>query len=135
MPKTIVQTVSFNAPPETLYRLYTDSKQHTAAIGAKSIISTKVGGRCAAYQESLTGVTLGAVKNRVFVQTWRSDYWTQDQADSVLTLFFEKEGKGGRLTMVHANIPDKHYPGIKRGWTTYYWDPWKKYLAGKSKRK
>ena len=135
MAKTIVQTVSFNAGPATLYAMYTDSKKHTAAIGAKSVISTAVGGRCAAYQESLTGVTLGLIRNRVFVQTWRSDDWTPDQPDSVLSFFFEKEGKGGRLTMVHANIPDEHYPGIKTGWTTYYWTPWKKYLAKRAKRK
>lgn len=82
-----------------------------------------------------TGTTLGIIRNRVFVQTWRADDWTSEQADSVLSLFFEKDGKGGRLTMVHANIPDEHYPGIKTGWTTYYWARWKHCLATKGKRK
>jgi hypothetical protein len=39
------------------------------------------------------------------------------------------------VTMVHANIPDEHYPGIKTGWTTNYWAPWRRYLAKKGKRK
>ena len=135
MPKTIVQTVDFPAPPETLYALYVDSKKHSAAIGSTALISSKVGGTCEAFDGSLRGKTLGNVRNRVFVQSWRADDWTSDQPDSILTLVFEKSGKGGRLTMIHANIPDEHYPGIRSGWTTYYWAPWKRYLAGRRKRK
>jgi activator of HSP90 ATPase len=135
MPDTIVQTIRFNAPPEVLFALYADSRKHASATGAKAVISTKVGGRCQAYDGSLTGTTLGVIRNRVFVQTWRADNWTSDQADSVLSLFFEKDGKGGRLTMVHANIPDEHLPGIKTGWTTYYWTPWKHVLKNRGKPK
>jgi uncharacterized protein YndB with AHSA1/START domain len=115
MPKTIVQTVKFNAPPEALYALYTDSRKHSEATGVKAVMSTKIGGSCGAWNGGLKGITLGVVRN--------------DQADSVLAFFFEKDGKGGKVTMVHANIPDEHYPGIKTGWTTYYWTPWKKYIA------
>lgn len=135
MAKTIVQTVDFSVPPETLYSLYTDSKKHAAATGADTNISTKVGGKCEAFNGSLTGTTLGSIRNRLFVQTWRSDDWTPDQADSILMLVFEKKGKGAQLTMVHANIPDEHYPGIKTGWTDYYWTPWKQYLARNRKGK
>jgi activator of HSP90 ATPase len=77
----------------------------------------------------LTGFTLGNIRNGLFVQSWRAEDWAPDQADSILMLMFEKHGKGGRLTMVHANIPDEHYAGIKTGWTEYYWEPWKRYLA------
>jgi activator of HSP90 ATPase len=129
MAKTIIQTVRFKARPEVLYALYANSKKHTAALGSKAVISSTVGGKCSAYDGTLTGRTLGLVPGRVFVQTWRAEDWTPDQPDSVLALYFEKDGKGGRVTMVHANIPDEHHPGIKTGWTTYYWTPWKKYLS------
>lgn len=135
MPKTIVQTVRFKASPEVLFALYVNSRQHTAATGGHAAISSKVGGMCEAWGGSLRGITLGIVRNRVFVQTWRADDWKPESADSVLTFFFEKDGKRGKVTMVHANIPDEHYPGIKTGWTTYYWAPWKRYLAKRGKRK
>ena len=135
MARTIVQTVSFKAGPKVLYALYANSKKHSAALGSKSSISSKVGGECSAYDGTLTGKTLGAVPGRVFVQSWRAGDWTSDQPDSVLALYFEKDGKGGKVTMVHANIPDEHYPGIKTGWTTYYWTPWEKYIAKTGKRK
>ncbi len=135
MPKTIVQTVSFKAGPQVLYALYADSRKHSAALGSKAVMSSRIGGDCSAYDGTLTGKTLGLVRNRVFVQSWRAEDWTGDQPDSVLALYFEKDGKGGKVTMVHANIPDDHYPGIKTGWTTYYWTPWKNYLAKSGKRK
>ena len=133
MLKTIVQTVDFKANPRTLFALYADRKKHTEATGAEASVSAIVGSRFAAYDGSLTGTVLGVVRDRVFCQTWRSDDWTVDQADSVLTFYFEARGKGGRVTMVHANIPEEHYAGIRSGWTEYYWTPWKKYLAGKKK--
>lgn len=135
MPRTIVQTVSFKARPEVLFALYANSRKHTAATGANAVISSKIGGTCEAFGGSLRGTTLGVIRNRVFVQTWRADDWKADQADSVLAFLFEKDVKGGKVTMVHANIPNEHYPGIKTGWTTYYWAPWKRYLAKRGKRK
>ena len=129
MPKTIIQTVRFNAKPEALYALYADSRRHTEAVGVKSAMTMKPGGKWQAFDGDLSGTTLATVRNRVIVQTWRSGDWGADQADSLLTLFFEKDGRGSKLTMVHANIPDERYAGIKSGWTTYYWTPWKKMIA------
>jgi activator of HSP90 ATPase len=133
MPKTIIQIVDFKAKPELLFALYADSKLHSEATGQHAEISKAPGGRCDAFEGSLNGTTLAVVRNRVFVQSWRAEDWTADQTDSVLTLVFEKTGTGGRVTMIHANIPEEHYAGIKTGWRTYYWTPWKKYIAGKAR--
>lgn len=37
---------------------------------------------------------------------------------------------GARIDLVHANIPDYAYAGIRTGWGRYYWKPWKVYLKG-----
>ncbi len=129
MPKTIIQTVRFNASPAVLYSLYADSKKHTAAIGGKSKMNMKPGGKWQAFDGFLFGTTLATVRNQVIVQTWRATDWKKNQPDSLFTLVFEKDGKGGKVTMIHANVPDDQYAGIKPGWTKFYWKPWKKYLA------
>jgi len=36
--------------------------------------------------------------------------------------------------MVHANVLDRHFAGVKEGWDDYYWKPWKKYFAEKTKK-
>ena len=53
MPKTIEQAITFRVPPERLYRLYLDAREHAAACG--------------------TFVPLGPA--RMIVQTWRSSNW------------------------------------------------------------
>jgi len=133
MPGTIVQTVTFKTTPDVLFALYTNPAKHTAAIGAKALVSTRIGAKFEAYDGSLTGKTLGVARNRLFVQSWRADDWLPEEPDSILTLFFEKVGKEARLTMVHANIPDEHLHGIKSGWNAYYWTPWKRFLAPRRK--
>lgn len=129
MTKTIVQTASFAAKPEKLYSLYAEEKKHSAATGGQAIVSAKAGSAFSAFDGTLLGKTLGAIPGRLFVQTWRGDDWSADEEDSILTLVFDKGPGLGRVSMVHANIPERHYEGIKTGWTTYYWAPWRRYLA------
>ena len=48
---------------------------------------------------------------------------------SVLVLAFATAPGGARLTLVHANVPDRHAGGIRRGWPKYCWKPWRAYLG------
>ncbi len=47
MPKTIEQAITFPVPPERLYRLYLNAREHAAACGGwgKAKIRPGVGGR------------------------------------------------------------------------------------------
>jgi activator of HSP90 ATPase len=69
----------------------------------------------------------------LIVQSWRASDWDKSAIDSTFILSFEQKEKDGILHLVHANIPDKHFAGIKDGWYTYYWQPWKKYFSSKKK--
>ena len=64
----------------------------------------------------------------MIVQSWRSGDFKPGDLDSTFILQFEKKGKDTLIHMVHANVPDHAYKGIKSGWNDYYWKPWKKYL-------
>jgi hypothetical protein len=35
------------------------------------------------------------------------------------------EGEGTRLLLTHANVPDDQAEELKKGWTEFYWKPWK----------
>ncbi len=41
---------------------------------------------------------------------------------------------GGRLEMIHANVPDPYVKSIAGGWRLYYWKPWKAYLKKTRRR-
>jgi len=128
MAKTIQQTVRFTVPPEVLFNIYLDSKKHSAATNSKASISRRVGGKFSAFHGMLQGRNLAIVPKRMIVQAWRSSDWSQADLDSILILTFSKIRGGGQIDLVHANIPDHAYPGIRRGWPKYYWRPWKAYL-------
>jgi len=133
MAKTIQQTVTFPVPPEKLFDIYLDSKKHAAAINSRASITRKVGGAFSLFGGMLRGKNLAIVPGRMIVQTWRGSDWRKADADSILILTFSRARGGGRLSLVHANIPDRHYADINRGWPKYYWKPWRAYLRRKGR--
>lgn len=126
--KTIQQTVKFSVAPGKLFDIYLDSKKHAAAVKSQAAISRRVGGSFRIFGGALQGKNLAIVPKRMIVQTWRGSDWTRSEGDSILILTFGKVSGGGRINLVHANVPERHYAGINRGWKKYYWTPWRAYL-------
>jgi uncharacterized protein YndB with AHSA1/START domain len=134
MSRTIKQSVAFSVPPTRLYRLYLSSREHAAACGwGKSKIVPKAGGRMR-MAPHISGRILLLVPGRMIVQTWRGSNWKKSDLDSLLLLRLEARPGGCRLRMVHANVPDANAASITRGWHTYYWRPWRRYLKKRPTR-
>ena len=57
--------------------------------------------------------------------------WNKDDLDSTFIIALKPKGNDVVLQAVHANVPDEQAKGIDKGWHEFYWEPWKKYLAGK----
>ena len=132
MAKTIQQSVTFKAKASKLYAMYADSKMHSAATGQKASVGT-AGGRISAYGGMISGTMLHTVKNKSIVQTWRAKNWKKSDPDSILILNFEDTKTGGRVSMVQANLSDAAAKSVTAGWKSFYWDPWRKYLADAAK--
>ena len=77
---------------------------------------------------------LAVVPGRLIVQRWRSMKFRKRDLDSILILTFNKKGKGCRLDLVHVNVPTHDHKGVTEGWRKYYWEPIRRYLAGKPKK-
>lgn len=134
MAKTLIQKVVFKGiSVATLYNTYIDAKEHSNTIGISVTIREKEGSKFKSDDGYITGKTFQLVKDKLIVQSWRASDWDKSDIDSTFILSFEQKGKDGILHMVHANLPDKHFAGIKDGWNTYYWKPWKKYFSSKKK--
>ena len=71
------------------------------------------------------------VAPRLVVQSWRSTNFLDTDPDSTLILSFVPEGKNGRIDLIHLDVPEQDYEGVREGWETYYWEPWREYLTGK----
>jgi hypothetical protein len=131
MTKAIQQSVKFKASPAELFEMYLDSKKHSAATGGLAKISRRVGGKFKAWGNQLSGRNLLIIPNTMIVQAWRANHWKPSDPDSILVLRFSKAPGGAVVDLVHANVPPYDHRGVSDGWPTYYWKPWKKYLAEK----
>lgn len=131
MTRTIEQTATFPCKPSDLYELFMDSAKHSAATGAPAKISRKVGGKWSAHGGMIGGRNLWLVPNRMIVQSWRSRAFKPSDPDSILTVRFEKAGRGATVHLAHVGVPPHDHQGVTQGWRKYYWKAWKKYLAAK----
>ena len=131
MTRAIQQSVVLKAPPDELFEMFLDSKKHAAVTGAPAKISRKVGGTFTAHGGHLQGRTLMIVPNRLIVQAWRATQWKAEDADSILVVGFSEAPGGGRIDLVHINVPAYDHAGVTEGWKKYYWTPWKAYLGKK----
>jgi activator of HSP90 ATPase len=128
----IRQKFKFNTSPELLFDFFTDSKKHSEATGAKASTSRKVGGKWSAFDGMICGRNLVVIPKRMIVQAWRAAHWKKTDLDSILILNFNKVRGGGRIDLVHVNVPDHDIAGVSHGWPKYYWKPWRAYLKRKA---
>lgn len=128
MNRTIEQHAGFHVPPDELFELYMDSKKHSAATDAPAKLSRKVGGAWHAHGGAIRGKNLLIIPGKLIVQSWRAKHWKKEDL-SILILRFGKAPGGTHLHLVHVGVPGYDYKGVSQGWSSYYWKPWKKYLA------
>jgi uncharacterized protein YndB with AHSA1/START domain len=128
--KVLRQSVSFAAPPETIYRALMDSKLHARFTGDKAKVSPKVGGAVSAFDGYISAFNVELVPNRRIVQAWRGSDWP-DGAWSIASFELAPQAGGKtKLTFTHLGIPPKHFASISSGWQEHYWEPLKQLLAG-----
>jgi activator of HSP90 ATPase len=128
MRNVIHQSATFPAPAEELFNMYMDASLHSTVTGAPVTISEACGGEFRAFDGVLSGTILQVVRPSLIVQSWRSTQFKDSDPDSTLILSFLPESNGGRIVLVHLDVPDHDYAGVSEGWEKYYWTPWRQYL-------
>lgn len=132
MPRTIIMAASLPATPDRLFDMYLNAAEHAAFTGLPVTLEPHAGGVFRAFDGMLSGKILHIEPKTLVVQTWRSVNWPLTAMDSVLTLSFWPAEDGTRIELVHVNVPEEDFAGVSRGWETYYWAPWRKYLTASS---
>lgn len=131
MRSIIYQTVALPARADALFDMYMDASQHAAITGQPVIISAQSGSEFRAFGDMLSGTMLKAIRPRLVVQSWRSAIFNTDDPDSTLILSFTDREDGGRIDLVHLDVPAHDYDGVIEGWEKFYWTPWREYLRGR----
>lgn len=130
----IAQTIQFTGiSPETLYRAYLSSKEHSAMTAdcrpaaffrpAEGVVAHGQEGdelRAFGYpgfdgqtQFSLTATILQLVPEKLIVLTWKNMVWNYaldrsqvTDLDSTVVLTFQKNLAGAEIQLVQVNVPD-----------------------------
>jgi len=131
MPKIVKQSVTLPARAGDLYAMYLNPRAHGAITGGKVRVGARPGSKFSAFAGALQGRTLQTIPGRLIVQAWRSNAFKKGDVDSTLILRFTPKASRGRIDLVHVNVPDHDFRGVTNGWKSYYWRPWRKYLASR----
>jgi activator of HSP90 ATPase len=132
MTNTFKQTVTFTGrTPEELYATYLDSERHALALGAEAWIEPTVGGRFEIFGKgAVHGCNLLLDPGRMIVQAWRGAVWKKEDADSVVVLTFSRTDRGGRIQLLHTNVPAAAGELVSpEAWNRMYWRPWKAHFS------
>ncbi len=129
MRSIIKQSVDLSASGEVLYGMYLDPAVHQAITGQPVTISAEEGSLFSAFGGALSGQTLAVIEGTLIIQSWRSTSFHADDQDSTLILSFSSHDGGGRIDLVHLDVPKHDYQGVTAGWEKYYWTPWREYLS------
>ena len=115
------------APPERVYTAWLDAKEHAKMTGGAA--ADEGDGRFTAWDGYITGRTVSAVPHTKVVQAWRTTEFPDEVPDSVLTILFEADGGGTKVTFVHENIPEGQSDAYEQGWHEHYFAPMKAYFG------
>jgi uncharacterized protein YndB with AHSA1/START domain len=118
----------FEASPETIYKAWLDSDEHSEMTGgADALITDEVGEPYNAWDGYIWGKTLELKPNEFIRQSWRTDEFEDEQPYSFIEITLKPEGSGTRLTLKHAGLSenDEKY---KQGWVDNYFVLMKKYF-------
>jgi activator of HSP90 ATPase len=128
MTKNLITAASLPSPPDRLFDMYLDPREHAAFTGLPVTIGPRPGDAFRAFDGAIWGTILHVEAKRLIVQTWRSVNFPPVAIDSVLILTFHPQGNGGRIELTQINVADEDFAGVSHGWEEHYWTPWRNYL-------
>ena len=129
MCKTIKQKVKFDAPPEVIYDLLTDSKKYSAVTGKKAVIGKSSGDNFSVYGGQATGLIVELVPGKRIVQAWRGHSFPAGVFSMATFNLAAISDSKTELVLTHRGVPKEMITFIENGWKKYNWEPIKKYLA------
>ncbi len=132
--RTITQEILFpNVNPATLFELYTSQTKHIEVTGAPAIISDQLGEPFNLYNGFCFGENIELKKNKLIIQSWRTDNWPDGVDDSIVIIRLIEDGGDTYLYLTHAGLPEEMAESLSNGWKEFYWNKWKTYLTIKNK--
>ncbi len=133
MPYAFTLTTTIPASAQEIYDAWLDSLLHSEMTGGQASMSDEIDAEVSAWDGYITGRNLELVPGERIVQSWRTTQFTDEHEDSVITVTLDEAEDGTLLTLVHNNVPEDQTSYEQGGWQEYYFEPMKRYFAGRKK--
>jgi len=130
MPYTYTLTSIIPATPQEIYDAWLDSLAHSEMTGGEASMSGEIGAEISAWGDYIKGRNLELVPSERIVQSWRTEEFSDEHEDSIITVMLEETDDGTLLTLVHSNVPDEQRTYEEGGWQSNYFEPMKVYFGG-----
>ena len=127
MNTSILLKEQFSIAPDTLYKAWLTSEEHTAMTGGEAICTNNLGDTFSAWDGYISGTNLALNPNKEIKQAWRTTEFGDNDPDSELIIQFEKNEEVCLLTLIHNNIPDGQ-SDYEKGWIEHYFKPMHAYF-------
>ena len=128
--ESIHQEVTIKAPLSRIYEALLDERQFAQVTGGQAtMIDRNAGGAFSLFGARIKGRNVELVPNARIVQAWRSEGW-EAGVYSIVRFELKAEGTGTRLVFDHTGFPTGQADHLASGWTTNYWDPLTRFVAG-----
>jgi uncharacterized protein YndB with AHSA1/START domain len=128
---TLHLTLTILGKPETVYRAWLDSNEHSGFTGAAATLDPRVGGQFTAWDGYIEGTFVELDPGRRIAQRWRTTEFPAGSPDSLVEITFEAVEGGTRLTLHHSEIPEGQGPIYEKGWQDFYFAPMREYFRAK----
>ncbi len=128
MGKTLKLDTILPASSEEIYNAWLDAEKHGEMTGHKATGQGGIGEPFTAWDNYITGKTLELAPNMKIVQSWRTDDFKKNDADSLVEIYFEQLAEGCKLKLIHSNIPENQ-PDYAEGWRDFYFKPMLEYFS------
>ena len=125
--ESLRHTVDFPVAPETVYKAWLNSEEHSAMTGGEAVCSDQEGAGFTAWDGYIEGKNIKLIPNKQIVQSWRTTEFADSDEDSMLQLDLEESDSGTRLTLIHNNIPAGQTQ-YENGWVESYFKPMASYF-------
>ena len=116
------------ATPSVIYDAWLSSEGHSQMTGSVAHASHEIGFVFDAWDGYISGTNVALNPGKRIIQSWRTDEFDSDHADSQIEVTLEPVSGGTLLTLLHSSVPDGqgHY---EHGWQAHYFDPMKAFFA------
>lgn len=128
---SIHQDVHFDASPDAIYDLLTNSKKFAAMTGdMPAEISREVGGAATMFGGHISARNIELSPGKRVVQSWRAQTWPEG-VHSIVRFELVAQGKGTQVIFDQVGHPAADQEHLTSGWNERYWAPMRAMLAGK----